>query len=42
MYENELYWCNQLFVPDWRGDIPYTAGEIDDFREEDFLSSSTT
>lgn len=42
MYEDELYWCYQLLVPDWRGDIPYTAGEIDDFREEDFLSSSTT
>lgn len=42
MYEDELYWCYQLLVPDWRGDIPYTAGEIDDFREEDLLSSSIT
>ncbi|KAF3768124.1 hypothetical protein M406DRAFT_275913 [Cryphonectria parasitica EP155] len=42
MYDDELYWCYQLLVKDWRGDIPYLAGEIDDFREEDFLSSSTT
>ncbi|KKY32411.1 hypothetical protein UCDDA912_g07635 [Diaporthe ampelina] len=42
MYEDELYWCYQLLVSDWRGNIPYEAGEIDDFREEDFLSSSTT
>jgi hypothetical protein len=41
MYEDDGYWCYQLLSGSWKGDIPH-AGEIDDFAEEDFLSSSTT
>ncbi|KAI5921282.1 hypothetical protein F4810DRAFT_722753 [Camillea tinctor] len=40
MYDDENYWCYQMLSQDWKGDIPH-AGEIDDFREEDLLSSST-
>jgi len=39
MYSDDSYWCYQLLCLNWRGDIPH-AGEIDDYREEDFLSSS--
>lgn len=41
MYDDEMYWCYQMLAREWRGDIPY-AGEVDDFTEEDFLSSSGT
>ncbi|KAI0597494.1 hypothetical protein F4775DRAFT_256701 [Biscogniauxia sp. FL1348] len=41
MYNDENYWCYQMLCQDWRGDIPH-AGDIDDFREEDLLSSSGT
>ncbi|KAM5343252.1 hypothetical protein ACJ41O_014218 [Fusarium nematophilum] len=41
MYDDDGYWCYQLLDRDWRGDIQH-AGEVDDYREEDFLSSSTT
>jgi hypothetical protein len=38
MYDDEMYWCYQMLCKDWRGDIPY-KGEIDDFRDEDFLKT---
>ena len=38
MYNMEMYWCYQMLYRDWRGDIPH-AGEVDDFTEEDFLTS---
>jgi len=38
MYNTEMYWCYQLFCKDWRGDITH-VGEVDDFTEEDFLTS---
>ncbi|KAH8667632.1 hypothetical protein BGZ60DRAFT_409666 [Tricladium varicosporioides] len=38
MYNNEMYWCYQMLCKDWQGDIPY-PGEVDDFREEDFLKT---
>ena len=38
MYKTELYWCYQMFYKDWHGDIPH-AGPIDDFTEEDFMTS---
>lgn len=41
MYEDDGYWCYQMLFKDWRGDIPH-AGDIDDFTENDFLSSSGT
>lgn len=40
MYKDDGYWCYQLLSPDWRGNIPHNF-QVDDFREEDFLSSST-
>ncbi|KAK4660338.1 hypothetical protein QC762_118060 [Podospora pseudocomata] len=42
MYKDDEYWTHQLLCKDWKGDAPYTAGPIDDFTEDDFLSSSTT
>lgn len=39
MYEDDGYWCYQMLDPEWDGNIPHN-GEIDDFTEEDFLSSS--
>ncbi|KAK4174899.1 hypothetical protein QBC36DRAFT_332626 [Triangularia setosa] len=42
MYKDDEYWTHQLLCKDWEGDAPYTAGPIDDFTEDDFLSSSTT
>lgn len=38
MYDDETYWCYQMLCSDWRGDVAYT-GEVDDFREEDFLKT---
>ncbi|OTB09303.1 hypothetical protein M426DRAFT_77483 [Hypoxylon sp. CI-4A] len=40
MYDDDGYWCYQMLCRDWKGDVPH-AGDIDDFTEEDFLSSST-
>ncbi|KAK0718702.1 hypothetical protein B0T21DRAFT_386415 [Apiosordaria backusii] len=42
MYKDDEYWTHQLLCKDWEGDAQYTAGPIDDFTEDDFLSSSTT
>ncbi|KAK4197782.1 hypothetical protein QBC40DRAFT_180181 [Triangularia verruculosa] len=42
MYKDDEYWTHQLLCKDWEGDTAYTAGPIDDFDEDDFLSSSTT
>ncbi|KAF4987082.1 hypothetical protein FDECE_15605 [Fusarium decemcellulare] len=41
MYDDDGYWCYQLLSRQWRGDIRHN-GAIDDYTEEDFLSSSTT
>lgn len=41
MYQDDGYYCYQLLSQNWRGNIEH-AGEVDDFTEEDFLSSSTT
>ena len=38
MYKTEMYWCFQTLAKDWRADMPH-AGPIDDFTEEDFLTS---
>ncbi|KAF2810818.1 uncharacterized protein BDZ99DRAFT_462132 [Mytilinidion resinicola] len=38
MYKAEMYWCFQTLSLDWRADMPH-AGPIDDFTEEDFLTS---
>lgn len=43
LYENDgIYWIFQLLTENWRGDVPYLGGEIDDYGEYDFISSSTT
>ncbi|KAF8852530.1 hypothetical protein BDZ45DRAFT_109361 [Acephala macrosclerotiorum] len=36
MYENEMYWCHQMFFPDWKADMPHT-GRLLEFTEKDFL-----
>jgi len=41
MYEDDAYWVYQLLRQDWSGDFKH-PGEIDDFTEDDFLSSSST
>ncbi|KAF3046468.1 hypothetical protein E8E12_009812 [Didymella heteroderae] len=41
MYEDDGYWCYQMLDLEWEGNIPHN-GEVDDFTEEDFLSSSGT
>lgn len=41
MYDDDAYWVYQLLCKDWKGDSKH-PGEIDDFSEDDFLSSSST
>jgi hypothetical protein len=41
MYEDDAYWVYQLLCQDWSGEYKH-PGEIDDFTEDDFLSSSST
>lgn len=41
MYEDDAYWVYQLLCQDWNGEYKH-PGEIDDFTEDDFLSSSST
>jgi hypothetical protein len=38
MYKRSMYWCYQMFVNDWRGDIS-PACEILPFTEKDFMTS---
>lgn len=39
MYDEDMYWCYQFLTGDWMGEVS-RAGEIDDYRGEDLLSSS--
>ncbi|KAH6855479.1 hypothetical protein B0I37DRAFT_57262 [Chaetomium sp. MPI-CAGE-AT-0009] len=41
MYNDDAYWVYQLLCQDWNGEYKH-PGEIDDFTEDDFLSSSST
>ncbi|KAH6628911.1 hypothetical protein F5144DRAFT_655593 [Chaetomium tenue] len=41
MYKDDAYWVYQLLCQDWNGEYKH-PGEIDDFTEDDFLSSSST
>lgn len=36
MYENEMYWCQQILFTDWKADMPH-QGNLLEFTENDFL-----
>jgi hypothetical protein len=39
MYKDDAYWVYQMLCGDWEGARSY-PGDIDDYTEEDFISSS--
>jgi hypothetical protein len=41
MYETELYWCHQLFLPHWQAN-QQNDQNMDELREDDFILHWTT